>query len=347
MEIICPTCNKNYSIPVERIPKKRAIAKCKNCGQTMQIESSGVVSAQNPVTAPVAFSDQKSKSSAGHAILLDYPDLQKISPDRVALDEIFSPNKKGSYRTRQNKLKVKILVAVAEAMDKLLSQGETVLKVGKGIAYYPTEILLGNGWLTMMYNHYAILATDRRLLFVNINSRVQRTTHYLFQMLYADIRKIKRGLTGNLVFQRVKSKRRIFTGVRRFCSRELKDFIMEKKDLAVSGPSEILESICPSCYIPLQKNLQICPSCKAAFKRPAKASLRSFLLPGLGDFYLGHRALGALELMGSLVVWAYALLSILSGQREGIFVAGFLLLFYNGVDAILTYHMGKKGYMLA
>jgi len=238
-------------------------------------------------------------------------------------------------------------LAVSEVMDKLLNQGEMVMRVGKGIAYYPTEILLGNGWLTMMYNHYAIIATDRRLIFININSRVQRTTHYLFQMLYADIKKIKRGVLGNLVFQRVKSKRRVFTGVKRFFSKELKDFIMEKKDLAVSEPSEVLESICPSCYIPLEKGLQICPSCRAAFKKPANASLRSLLLPGLGDLYLGHRALGSLELMGSLVIWAYALLSILSGQHEALFVAVFVLLLFNGVDALLTYHMAKKGYMLA
>ena len=77
MEIICPTCNKSYNIPVERLPKKRASAKCKNCGQTMQIESSGVARPQTPVTSPVAFADGKSKSSAGHAILLDYPELQR------------------------------------------------------------------------------------------------------------------------------------------------------------------------------------------------------------------------------------------------------------------------------
>jgi hypothetical protein len=347
MEIICPTCNKSYNIPVERLPKKRVSAKCKNCGQTMQIESSGVTRPRTPVTSPVAFADGKRKPSPGHAILLDYPELQKISPDRVALDEIFSPNKKGSYRTSRNKLKVKILLAVSEVLDKLLNQGETVMRVGKGIAHYPTEILLGNGWLTMMYNHYAILATDQRLLFININSRVQRTTHYLFQMLYEDIKKIKRGLLGSLAFQRLKSKRRVFTGVKRFVSKELKDFIMEKKDHAVSEPREALESICPSCYIPLQKGLQVCPSCKANFKNPRNASLRSLLLPGLGDLYLGHRALGSLELAGSLIIWVYALASILSGQREALFVAVFVLLLFNGVDALLTYHMAKKGYMLA
>jgi hypothetical protein len=347
MDIICPTCNRNYNIPLERLPKKRASAKCKNCGQTMLIEASGVVWAQTPAIAPAAFADGESESSSGHVILMDYPELQKISPDRVAFNQIFSPNRKGSYRSRRNTLKVKILLAVSEVMDKLLSQGETVMRVGKGIAYYPTEILFGNGWLTMMYNHYAILATDQRLLFININSRMQRTTHYLFQILYEDIKKIKRGLLGSLVFQRAKSKRRVFNGVKRFVSKELKDFITEKKEHSVSELREVLEYLCPSCHVPLQKGLQVCPSCKSAFKEPRNASLRSLLLPGLGDLYLGHRALGGLELAGSLIVWAYVLLSLLGGETEALFLAGVLLLFYNCGDAVLTYHMAKKGYMLA
>ena len=37
----------------------------------------------------------------------------------------------------------------------------------------------------------------------------------------------------------------------------------------------------------------------------------------------------------------------MSGQTEALFVAGFVLLLFNGVDALLTYHMAKKGYMLA
>ncbi len=347
MDIICPTCNKSYTIPDGRLPRKRASAKCKNCGQAMLIEASGAVWAQTPSPPSTGFADGESRPNAGHSILLDYPELQKISRDTVAFDEVFSPNRNGSYRSRRNKLKVKILLTVSEAMDKLLNEGERVMRIGKGIAYYPTEILLGNGWLTMMYNHYAILATDQRLLFININSRMQRTTHYLFQMLYEDIKKIKRGWLGSLVFQRVKSKRRVFTGVKRFVSRELKDFIMEKKDHSAPVPREVLENICPCCHVPLHRGLQGCPTCKAAFKEPRSASLRSLLLPGLGDLYLGHRALGALELIGSFVVWAYALLSILSGQAEGLFVGVFVLLFYNGVDAMVTYHMAKKGYMLA
>jgi hypothetical protein len=67
-------------------------------------------------------------------------------------------------------------------------------------------------------------------------------------------------------------------------------------------------------------------------------------LPGLGDFYLGHKALGIMEVMGSVMVWLVAAVWLLTG---GLIMAAFVLLFYNGMDGMLTYHMARKGYMLA
>ena len=77
------------------------------------------------------------------------------------------------------------------------------------------------------------------------------------------------------------------------------------------------------------------------------AFLRSLLLPGLGDIYLGHKLLGVLELLGSMLVWAVVIFSVLGGSQESLIVALFLLVFYNGFDSLLTRHMAKKGYMLA
>ncbi|MGD2125313.1 MAG: zinc-ribbon domain-containing protein [Desulfobacteraceae bacterium] len=347
MKVICPNCNKGYNIADGKVPKTTVKAKCKSCDQIMVIEPSGIVWADAPVTSPPPSGFEGAGVSAGHAVLMDYPELQSISPDRVMFEEILSPNKKGGYKSMRNKLKVKVLMAVSEVLDKALNEGEKVMRIGKGTAYYPAELFFGNGWLTMMYNHYAILATNQRLLFINVNSRMKRRTHYLFQILYEDIKKLKRGILGSMTFTREKSKRRVFTNVKRFMSKELKSFIMERKEYAMEEPEEVLENICPSCFVPLQKGLKVCPSCKAAFKEPKKASLRSLLLPGLGDFYLGHRALGIMELIGSLVIWSYALLLILSGQKEGLFIGVFLLLFYNSMDGALTYFMAKKGYMLA
>jgi hypothetical protein len=280
------------------LPKGQARARCKNCGENMVIEASGTVWAGSSAPSPSGFANSGKGSLAEHGVLTDYPALQSLPPNRVAFDEVFAANKKEGFKSRKNKVRVNIFTAVADVLDKLLQEGEQVMRVGRGTAYYPAEIFLGNGWLTMMYNHYAIVATNRRVLCINVNSRMKQRTHYLFQMLYGDIKKIKRSWLGSLAFQRIRSKQRIFTGVKGFLSRDLRDFI-------------------------------------------------SMILPGLGDLYLGHRTLGVLELIGSFAVWAYALAAVATGQPEGLIVAAFLLLLYNGMDGLLTYHMAKKGYMLA
>ena len=224
-----------------------------------------------------------------------------------------------------------------------------MLRIGKGIAYYPSELILGNGWLTMLYNHYAMVCTTQRIVLINVNYRVNRPTHYYFQVPYEDIKSVKRGWFGTgLTITRIKGKRRIFSGIKAYQSKELKAFIesMKKSPADTQSPEECLECLCPSCFIPLAKGLQNCPQCSTAFKSSKRASLRSLLLPGLGDIYLGHRFLGVMELIGSLIVWGIILSLLLTGEENGLFLALFLLVVYNGVDGVLTYHMAKKGYAL-
>lgn len=58
--------------------------------------------------------------------------------------------------------------------------------------------------------------------------------------------------------------------------------------------------------------------------------MRPLILPGLGDIYLGHRALGVLELIGSLFVWLIVITSLLAGGEGSLEMAIFLLVIYNG-----------------
>jgi len=178
------------------MPKKRAVATCKKCGSKIAIEAAipGAVrplvssemasgNAPHPTTAP------DPSGSAGKGIFVDYPELQGLSSEKFDFEEILSPNKNGGYKSPRNKFKIRTLKAVHAILNEILEDGEKVMRVGKGTAYYPAEIFLGNGILTMMYNCYAIVCTNRRLLFININSRITRPTHFLSQMSYEDIKK--------------------------------------------------------------------------------------------------------------------------------------------------------------
>ena len=363
MEIICPTCNAGYNIPEKKLPPSKAVAKCKKCDGSITIDpakaaspeiAAATPSGHKPDTVQTPQVQQHSIPSAApgdlNKIFEVYPEMQALTKDKFDLPAILTPTKKGSYKTGRNKFKIRILKAVQDRAEQILEDGEIVLRVGKGTAYYPLELFLGNGWLTMLYNHYAILATNRRLLFININHRINRSTHYLFQMPYTDIKKAKRGMLFNyLVLYRHKGKRRVFNGLKGYLNKELRTFIEEMRTAAgdVSPDNMAAEKLCPACFEPLADKLENCPQCSADFKLPQKALIRSLILPGLGDMYLGHRFLGALEMVGALIVWMVVITSIIAGGAENFVFAAILLFFFNGMDGLLTYHMAKKGYMLA
>ena len=354
MNIVCSQCNATYTIPDTKIPEKRAVAKCKNCGGRIAIEPSAGRSAVGRIAGGADVSRSKAKPGSATAsrsrhpnpLLEDYPELGDFPPSAYQFREILTRNKKDGFRSRRNKYKIKILKSVRTVLDRVLAKDECVHRVAFGTAYYPLEIFLGNGWLTMLYNRYALVATDRRLIMINTNHRMTKPAHYLFQMRYEEIKKVRRGLfRTNIVLDRKKGKRRIFTAMKSYLSAELHRFFQGKIDpgASLTDNAEVREHLCPACVQPLPAKRDACIHCGAAFKTPKKAMLRSLVLPGWGDIYLGHRFLGFIEVAGSLMVWSIVVMLAASGD----FATGiFLLLLCNGMDALLTLHMARKGYIL-
>ena len=359
MQITCAECKATYNIEDSKIPQKRAVARCKRCDAKITIDPGAPAqhdanfaagSSADSDISPAISPSAETATDHQSAIFADFPELEKLPTKYFAFDEILFANKKGGYKNRKNKFRVKVIKAVADLMPKILTDNEKVLRIGQGVAYYPAEAIFGNGLFTMLYNYYAIVCTNQRVLFINTDSRVKRPTHYLFQMPYDDIKKIKKGLLfSSLTFKTKNGKSRVFTYMKRYIAKELHLFI--KDSLAHTSQEEkhgeILENLCPSCFEPLAAKLIECKSCGAFFKNPRTAFLKSLVLPGWGDIYLGHKELGTLELLGSLIVWAIVIPMLLSGAPESLLVAGFLLLFYHGMDGLLSHHMARKGYMLA
>ncbi|MFZ0449335.1 MAG: zinc-ribbon domain-containing protein [Desulfatiglandaceae bacterium] len=362
MQIICPSCNTAYRIPKNRIPwGKTGAATCKKCGYKMIIHGDGGVPINNgpasetPTNSPVAANRDPEVSSVRRDgivelnLIREFPELNEITLEKYELGSIFFKDKKGGYKGRRNREVAKILKSIHLPLGKMLEDGERVSKICWGTAYYPLEIIFGNGFLTMIYNRYAMAATDRRLLFINTNYRLKKPTHYFFQLPFQDIKKVKRGIFGgSLTFYKLKGRRRHFTGVRSRLSKGFKQYVSEKIGIGIPDKPKRgqPEELCPSCFSPLEQGLVRCTHCWAGFKVPRKALLRSLILPGLGDYYLGHRSLGILEMMGSAIVWFVIVSLLLTGAAVNMAIAAVLLLWVNGSDGLFTYYMAKKGYML-
>lgn len=352
MNISCPQCSVTYRFSKEQIPDRKASFQCKRCGTRIMIEPPAAENGREDLSDASKQSPSQAIPAAdshNRALVAEFPEAEAFAPQKYALEQLLVQDKKGRYKTRLNKLKLKLLGAAKPALDKLLGEDEQVMHLAGAMAYYPAELIFGNGWLTMLYNRYVIVGTNKRLVAINTNYKMNKPTHYFFQFSYSGIKKISRGLFGTkLLLTRKKGKRRIFTGIKRALSAELKAYIEPKIDPASSAgaDAEPKDNLCPSCFTPLAGKLTSCPRCRAIFKNPRKAALRSLLLPGWGDFYLGHRFLGVCEMLGSILVWGLILTMLLSPQKEDLIVGLVLLIFFNGMDGLLTLYMGKKGYSL-
>jgi len=349
MNIVCKQCNASYKVSESRLPQKTFAVKCKKCGYRIRVEPNpsfsgpGAASHSGPVR-----SGMKTNAAVLPDLMATYPELEQFSTDRFDLAAMFAADKKGRYSSRKNKFKLKILIAVSPAIDAILEGGERVRHIAWGTAYYPLEIFFGNGWLTTLYNRYALVATDRRLLMIHTDHRLKKTGHFRFQMRYEEIRKVGRGLfRTSLALTRKRGKSRVFTALKPYLSKEIHEYLEQQVDPEQPALEETsaYENLCPACNTALPDRLTACGECGAEFKTVKRAVLRSLVLPGWGDIYLGHRMLGIFELMGSLLVWSLVL-QFFSAGNEGVILGLFLLFFYNGMDALLTWNMAKKGYIL-
>ena len=352
MKIICSKCNTTYNIKESMVPKaKKMTVKCKKCDGPIVLEPASKQPGKMAGVAhppPMPYATQAAADQPGQ-ILTVYPQLADLSPGKYALAKILTPSKKGDFKTGPNTQKTKILAVVKDVVQKMLRKDEVVLRVAAGTAFYPIEIFFGNGWLTMLYNRYALIATNQRLLMINTNHRMTKPTHYVFQMPYSNIQKVQRGLLRrNIVLVPKKGKRKTFTSMKTYLSAEMSRFIRSQieSESLVETPDSTLTDLCPACYTALEKSLGNCSACAAEFKAPKKAMLKSLILPGWGDIYLGHRLLGGIELLGALLIWFIFLGLLMSGLPEDLIIGLFLLVFYNGADSLLTFFMARKGYIL-
>jgi predicted Zn finger-like uncharacterized protein len=346
MNVVCSQCNLSYTIADSKIPAQRAFFNCKRCGLRIYTGPAAVQEA-----ALVRKPDPPSPRPASHdrALLDSFPEAAAFAPQRYALAQLLAPDKKGRIKTRLNKLVVKLLTAVQPALDRMLEDGEQVMCVAGGTAYYPIEIFFGNGWLTTLYNRYVLVATDRRLVAVNTDYKMRRPAHYFFQFPFNEMKKVSRGIFGtSLTLTRTRGKRRVFTAIKSPLAKQMKAYLAQKiAPQPLADPAAApRDNLCPGCFTPLSAKLDACPHCRVIFKSPRKAALRSLMLPGLGDIYLGHRFLGILEMLGSAVMWVVILALLLGEGPSQLGFVIFMGLIYFGMDGLLTLHMAKKGYSL-
>ncbi|NTV13379.1 MAG: hypothetical protein HGA96_05540 [Desulfobulbaceae bacterium] len=310
-----------------------------------QIQSSRKV--ESPEPSPP--SEQSKDFTAVAAITEAFPALGELPLESIALSDLFKPSRHGGYRNHLNGYKAKLILATAPLLiDRILAKNESVHRIASGIAYFRFEIPYANGLLTWPLNYYALVATNYRLLLLNLDYHLTRPDRYAFQIPIGEITEISRGLYGSsLIIKTTEGQVWDFTTVKRELAEELSGFIQERltTEEANTPRADFSPQLCPACFQPVPERILSCPHCLTPYKSASYASKKSLVLPGLGAFYLSFPSLGIAEMLGYLLTWLLTIILVIIGIPGGFFGGGLLILAYHLMSAFMASQMARKGYI--
>jgi hypothetical protein len=243
---------------------------------------------------------------------------------------------------RRNKFRLKLLQNLDAELQRMLHDGERVLAVTPAQEYSLLESYFMGLWAYAL-NRRALVFTNQRMLVLQVDWRC-RLSQLKSQIRYGAIAKLGGKLTGQLKVALARGKTLAFTQIPRASRQPLRALIEERRAAAQPVSFGGLEYLCPHCYEALAELVPDCPKCRSVFKSASKARALSFVFPGLGDLYLGHRALGCFEILGAFALWSIFALAI--AQAESVADAAIVFAFglgFNALDAWVTGHTASKG----
>ena len=247
------------------------------------------------------------------------------------------------------KKRLKLMQEIDGQVRTLLAEGEKVEFVSWGIEYSLVEHYFMGIWAQLI-NRRALIFTNDRLLLVQINSR-RKVKELRSQLRYQGIEKIARRKLSYISLVLRDGKKLHLTGIPRKDRKAIKALLTTRIEATrVHAPALGREHLCPYCGNRVMGFPERCKQCARSFKSGARAGWLSLALPGLGDIYLGHRGLGAMEILGALLAWGAVVLPLALGGdpesssvSEAALLASFVFAFVHGGDSWITRRVGFKG----
>lgn len=268
-------------------------------------------------------------------------ELEAQLPEGLTVDAAACfPDFSGKSAIRANQKRLGYLHGAAPLLRACLEPGETIRYFCLGREHVWWETLGAGHWAALL-SRKLLFATDRRLLYVHSDGK-GAVLRYVNQIPKSAIKKVK-GMLASCTFVLGKG-RRVFQLT--IGERKLLELAFDGENPNASGGVELL---CPACFTPHAEHVEQCSSCRAPFKSPKTAGLRSLLVPGLGAFYSGSKGHGWLQALRGGMLWLVVLGTLAggaAGDREllqlGV-VFACLLPLELGISALMARALAKRG----
>jgi hypothetical protein len=246
---------------------------------------------------------------------------------------------------RRSKKKFRLLRRIDDAVREMLTEGETVhfVTMGSAVSFWESYFL---GWMVYYLNRRAIVLTDRRIILLQIDSKM-RPKELRSQLRYTAITRVERSFVSGTNVHLRNGRKRAFSGVPKADRKFLAELVARLKRLVGEGfAAQAVEDLCPHCFALAGKAFGSCGECGGPFKSARRAGLLSLLFPGFGDLYIGHKKLAVLEILVVSLIW----LSMLWPNPDYTYSAlgylllgGIVVLFVHLPDAVGTWYIARMG----
>jgi hypothetical protein len=311
----------------------------------------------DPVAPPAQTDPTEYSAATGRVEVLHAAPSPKV---RAALESLerhdaydwsrLFPKTAGIGAAGDIKRRVRMLRSVEPRFDYLLYPEERVEFVTKGVLNSFAEQYFLGLW-SIMISRTLFLFTNYRVLLIHCDRR-GRAKSMMWQIPYHRVRKYGAGgVTGSVGFKLDDGKNYKFAGVPRADRKRLKSYVRAQIDRVRAEQFEFpshsaRDPLCPACATPQPRAARDCAACGEAFVNPIKPALMSCVIPGLGDFYLGHRGMAIIELLGFALLLFIVFGAFVSGDTNLITTWLVLLAIANAIDGAITFHIARKGMKL-
>jgi len=221
-------------------------------------------------------------------------ELEALLPASIAVrfNEMFPDARNGRIKRRDRK-RAEMLCKAEPVLQRALEPTEVVRFATNGVRQL-TWWLLTAGSMNPFANRTTLVLTDKRVLLIHTDSK-QRPRMFANQLPLARIRATSG--RNSYIFIRSGREQLMFHGVKRSEARQLRGLLS-----STASKKGGWQNLCPRCFTAVDGAPASCEKCGEEFKSPRKATLRSLIFPGLGDFYLGYRKYAVLEIIGAALL---------------------------------------------
>jgi hypothetical protein len=266
----------------------------------------------------------------------------------------------GWLARRREAARQRLLKKLDAKLAKVLRPGERVRFVTKGSMASRAEQFFAGHAVAYHINLRALVFTTERVLLIHVGA-FSRPRGLVSELSYGSIRKLRSTWSGFCEVKLANGRTHRFSGVPRADRKFLRDFLAKMMPEAaamggvdLSETSDGLVHLCPHCYTALAGRPRACARCGGGIKSARIAALLSFGLPGLGNWYLGHRWFAVFEMISAVMLWVVFVIRPLRVEisyRDGeplgasfwAFLIGVVALIHV-IDATVTYNFGRKGH---